>query len=64
MLLQGMLQICSRYGTGRSQQGIEQYRGRKSGWPYTMVEEEAVVGVMLKSGGMKQQSNLSCSYWR
>jgi hypothetical protein len=50
--------------TGKSQQGIEKYRGRRSGRPYTMeVEEEAVVGAMWKIGGIKQQSNLSCSYW-
>jgi len=58
-----MSQICSRYGNGRSQQGIEKCRGRRSGRPHNMVEEEAVVGAMWKSGGIKQQSNLSCFYW-
>jgi hypothetical protein len=33
--------------TGRSQQGNEKYRGRRSGRPYTMeVKEEEVVGAM------------------
>jgi len=48
--------------TGRSQQGTEKYWGRRLGRPHTIVEEEAVVGAMWKTGGIKQQSNLSCSY--
>jgi len=46
-----MPQICFKYGTGRNQQGIEQCRGRRSDRLYTMVEEEAVMGAKLKSGG-------------